>query len=133
MKNTNIDDSDSNSNISNDEEKVSILPNKYNKNSNEENKKQLISLSQKWEEKYNFFYKEFWSYDQQINCKKVLEIYQEAEKSNDIDLQIKKKLEKYIKEHLIDEKKVSKFIKIFKQFIDYEIKLKYVQNELEHI
>ena len=133
LKNTNIDDSDSNSNISNDEEKVSILPNKYNKNSNEENKKQLISLSQKWEEKYNFFYKEFWSYDQQINCKKVLEIYQEAEKSNDIDLQIKKKLEKYIKEHLIDEKKVSKFIKIFKQFIDYEIKLKYVQNELEHI
>ena len=133
MKNTNIEDSDSNSNISNDEEKVSILPNKYNKNSNEENKKQLISLSQKWEEKYNFFYKEFWSYDQQINCKKVLEIYQEAEKSNDIDLQIKKKLEKYIKEHLIDEKKVSKFIKIFKQFIDYEIKLKYVQNELEHI
>ena len=131
MKNINNDDSDSN--ISNDEEKVSILPNKYSQNTNEEKKKQLKSLLQKWEEKYNIFYKEFWSYDKQINCKQVLEIYQEAENSIDIDFEIKNKLDKYIKEHLIDEKKVSKFRKIFKQFIDYEIKLKYVKNELEQI
>ena len=131
MKNINNDDSDSN--ISNDEEKVSILPNKYSQNTNEEKKKQLKSLHQKWEEKYNIFYKEFWSYDKQINCKQVLEIYQEAENSIDIDFEIKNKLDKYIKEHLIDEKKVSIFRKIFKQFIDYEIKLKYVKNELEQI
>ena len=128
LKNLNNEESDSNNE---EEEVVSILPNIENKTINEEKRNQLNLLYNKFKENYDLFYKEFWAYDKQINCEKILEICQEAEKS-EIDVELKNTLNEYIKEHLSGDN-VSKFKNILNQFIGYDIKLKYVKKELEKI
>ena len=128
LKNLNNEESDSNNE---EEEVVSVLPNKENQTINEEKRKQLNLLYNKFKENYDLFHKEFWAYDKQINCQKILEICQEAEKS-EIDVELKNKLNEYIKEHLSGDN-VSKFKNILNQFIGYDIKLKYVKKELEKI
>ena len=132
FQNLNNDKSDSNSNISNEEEEiVSVLPNKENQTINEEKRKQLNLLYNKWKENYDLLFKEFWAYDKQINCQKILEICQEAENS-EINVELKNKLDEYIKAHL-SEDNISKFKKIFNKFMGYDIKLKYVKKELEKL
>jgi hypothetical protein len=128
LKNLNNEESDSNNE---EEEVVSVLPNKENQTINEEKRKQLNLLYNKFKENYDLFHKEFLAYDKQINCQKILEICQEAEKS-EIDVELKNKLNEYIKEHLSGDN-VSKFKNILNQFIGYDIKLKYVKKELEKI
>ena len=98
---------------------------------NEEKRKQLNLLYNKWKENYDLFFKEFWAYDKQINCQKILEICQEAENS-EINVELKNKLDEYIKAHL-SEDNISKFKKIFNKFMGYDIKLKYVKKELEKL
>ncbi len=126
FKLNNIDDEDSL-----EEEKVFII---QNSNNNLEKRKKLISQIEKFQKKFNFLYKEFWSYDKQINCKKFLEIYKEIDvtQKGDKTEEVINKLEDYVRKHLSDNL-VPQFKEIFYKFLYYDIELKITKNELEKI
>ena len=114
-----------------EEEKVFII---QNSNNNLEKRKKLISQIEKFQKKFNFLYKEFWSYDKQINCKKFLEIYKEIDvtQKGDKTEEVINKLEDYVRKHLSDNL-VPQFKEIFYKFLYYDIELKITKNELEKI
>ena len=114
-----------------EEEKVFII---QNSNNNLEKRKKLISQIEKFQKKFNFLYKEFWSYDKQINCKKFLEIYKEIDvtEKGDKTEEVINKLEDYVRKHLSDNL-VPQFKEIFYKFLYYDIELKITKNELEKI
>ena len=102
-----------------EEEKVFII---QNSNNNLEKRKKLISQIEKFQKKFNFLYKEFWSYDKQINCKKFLEIYKEIDvtEKGDKTEEVINKLEDYVRKHLSDNL-VPQFKEIFYKFLYYDI------------
>ena len=114
-----------------EEEKVFII---QNSNNNLEKRQKLISQIEKFQKKFNFLYKEFWSYDKQINCKKFLEIYKEIDvtQKGDKTEEVINKLEDYVRKHLSDNL-VPQFKEIFYKFLYYDIELKITKNELEKI
>ena len=114
-----------------EEEKVFII---QNSNNNLEKRKKLISQIEKFQKKFNLLYKEFWSYDKQINCKKFLEIYKEIDvtQKGDKTEEVINKLEDYVRKHLSDNL-VPQFKEIFYKFLYYDIELKITKNELEKI
>ena len=114
-----------------EEEKVFII---QNSNNNLEKRKKLISQIEKFQKKFNLLYKEFWSYDKQINCKKFLEIYKEIDvnQKGDKTEEVINKLEDYVRKHLFDNL-VPQFKEIFYKFLYYDIELKITKNELEKI
>ena len=115
------DESDSNKSI--DDEKVFIINNNKNIKNNDK-KEKLIK------ERYIQFKKEIYNYKNQIDCDKLLEIFNEIDKNlniNKMDEMILK-INNYIKLHLPN-KIIPQFKKIFNKFCLYGLQLKYSKME----
>ena len=113
-----------------DEEKVYIINDKNN-----EKKKELLNLVKKFQEKYNQLKKEIYTYQNQINCEKIFEMYNEIDKNNNDNNKMEEimlNLDEYIKINLPKEN-VSTFKEIFNNFCFYGLELKYTKMELENL
>jgi len=115
------DESDSNKGF--DEEKVFIINNSKNLKNNDKKEKLII-------ERYIQFKKEIYNYKNQIDCDKLLNIFNEIDKNlnaNKMDEMIFK-INNYIKLHL-PKKIIPQFKKIFNKFCLYGLQLKYSKIE----